>query len=187
MPSPTTRVEIVRLIAQMSLGTGALAVIGGTVVDHRLPHAVGRRDHRRTGLQLPGRHRRRGAHRLHLGLRQRPHHRAGGRRHRAGRHHRRGCDRPAGRDADQRGDRRAGGDGHPLDRLPGVHPRDRRGHRRHPAVLHRGTRIVLRRPDGHHVRLRAVHRCLRPLLQHLPALHRPDLVVLPGGDDRRSW
>ena len=31
MPSSTTRVEIIRLIAQMGLGAGALAVIGGTI------------------------------------------------------------------------------------------------------------------------------------------------------------
>ena len=39
-----------------------------------------------------------------------------------GGHLRRRRDRAAGRDADQRGDRRAGVDGHPPDRVPGVAP-----------------------------------------------------------------
>ena len=47
-----------------------------------------------------------------------------------------------GRDADQRGDRRAGVDGDPAHRVPGVHA-DRGGDDRdHPAVLDRGDPVV---------------------------------------------
>ena len=74
------KAEMVRLIAQMSLGAGALAVIGGTVVDRRLPDAVDRRAGRGAGLQPVRRSRRRGADRVRVGLLQRPADRAGDRR-----------------------------------------------------------------------------------------------------------
>ena len=67
-----------------------------------------------------------------------------------------GCDRPAGRDAHQRGDRRARGDGDPPDRIPGLHP-DRRGDDRdHPAVLDRGGPVVSGVAVHHRGAVRAV-------------------------------
>ena len=82
------------------------------------------------------------------------------------------------RDADQRGDRRAGSDGCAVDRLPGVH---------HgciagvivviPLYLRRGADVVPGRRGCHHRVLRAVHRRLRPLLQHVPESDGPALVV----------
>ncbi len=53
------RTEMVRLIAQMGLGAGALAVIGGTVVIVGFPDADDRRPGRRAGLQPVLRDRRR--------------------------------------------------------------------------------------------------------------------------------
>ena len=140
--------EMVRLIAQMSLGTGRLAVIGGTVVDRRLPDAVHRRADRGAGLQPAVRDRRGGVDRVRVGVLQCSAGRAADRRYRPGRHHRRRRHRAAGRDADQRGDRRARGDGHPLGRLSGVDPGDRRSDRGHPAVLRRGADGVLRPPGS---------------------------------------
>ncbi len=142
--SCTTEIEMVRLIAQMSLGTGALAVIGGTIVIVGFLTLSAGSLIAHPGLQPAAGGRRRGADRVRLGLPQRPPDRAAGRRHRAGRHDRRGRHRATGRDAHQRRDRRARGDGHPLDRLPGVHPCHRRRHRRHSAVLRRGAHGVPR-------------------------------------------
>ena len=53
-----------------------------------------------------------------------------------------GRDRAAGRDADQRRDRRAGIDGDPAGRIPGVHPDRGRDDRDHPAVFDRGDPVV---------------------------------------------
>ena len=54
----------------------------------------------------------------------------------AGGHHRCRGDRATRGHAHQRGDRRAGGDGHPADHLPGVHPHRGWGRGGHPD-LHR--------------------------------------------------
>ena len=40
--------------------------------------------------------------------------------------------------------------------------------------------VVFGRPVRHHLRLRPVHRRLRPLLQYVPEPHRPDVVVRPS-------
>ena len=127
---------MLRLIAGMGMGTGALAVIGGTVViigfltlsTGALIAVQGYNTLSNVGIEaLTGFLRR---------VSQRPVHRAGDRGRGAGRDHRCRRDRAARRHAHQRGDRRAGGDGHPADHLPGVHPH--RGGRggRHPD-LHR--------------------------------------------------
>ena len=129
----------IRLIAQMSLGTGALAVIGGTVVDRRLPDAIHRGADCGAGLQPMSEIGVEALDRFRFGLLQRPVDRAGHRRSSTGGHDRRRRHRATGRDADQRGDRRAGSDGYPLGRLPGIDPGGRRRHRGGPAVLRRGA------------------------------------------------
>ena len=103
--------EILRLLAEVTFGSGALAVIGGTVGVIAVPDLLHRHRGRPAGLRRaqPDRHRR--LHRLRLGLLQHPRDRAAGRRHRAGRHGRLRLHRPARRDADLRGDRRPRGDG----------------------------------------------------------------------------
>ena len=112
--------------------------------DH-LPGLLHRHRGRAAGLPgaQPARHRR--VHRLHLGLLQHPRDRAAGRRPGAGRHGRLRLHRPARRDADLRGDRRARGDGRAEPAVPGDHPDDRRLRRRHPAVRDRPALVVLSR------------------------------------------
>ena len=75
-----------------------------------------------------------GLHRVRLRLLQHPRDRAAGRRPRAGRHGRLRLHRAARRHADQRGGRRARGDGHPEPAVPRHHPDDRRLRRRDPAL-----------------------------------------------------
>ena len=129
----------------MSLGTGALAVIGGTVVivgfltlsTGALIAVQGYNQLSGIGVEALT-----GFLSAYVNVRIIAPATAGvgiGRHHRCRRH------RAAGRDADQRGDRRTGGDGHPVDRLPGVHPGGRRGDRSgHPVVLHRSPDVVSR-------------------------------------------
>ena len=120
------RVELIRLIAQMGLGTGALIVIGGTVAivgfltvtTGALVAVQGYNDFSEIGVEALT-----GFASAFFNVRLIApattaialvgHHRR--RRHRAAR-----------RDADQRGDRRARGDGYPQRRLPRLHPGGRR-------------------------------------------------------------
>ncbi len=53
-----------------------------------------------------------------------------------------------------------------------------------PLVLHRSTDVFLRGTFRHHRRVSPVGGRVRPLLQHVPEPDRSDLVVLSGG---RSW
>ena len=108
------RKEIIRLIAEISMGAGTLAMIGGTVVIVGFLTLAAGGTLAVQGYSLAGQHRHRGADRVLGGVHQRAHRCAGDRRHRVGGHVRRRGDRPAGCDADQRGDRRAGGDGDPA-------------------------------------------------------------------------
>ena len=131
------RKEMLRLIAEIGMGTGAMAVIGGTAaiigfVTLSAGSLVAIQGFASLGnigveallgffaalinvrLAAPDRHR-----------------------HRAGRHGRRRRHRRARRHAHQRGDRRARGDGHQVDRVPGVDPHHGRAGRHHPAVLDR--------------------------------------------------
>ncbi len=67
-----------------------------------------------------------------------------------------------------------------------VHP-DRGGDDRdHPAVLHRRDPVVRREPVHHGGAVRPVRRPLQPLLQHLPQPDRPAVVVPAGGVDGAS-
>ncbi len=132
---------------------------------HRLPHAVHRRADRRAGLQHPVERRDRSPHRLPGGVPQRPVHRTGDRGRGAGRDHRRRRHRADRRHAHQRGDRRARGDGHPGDHLPGVHPHRGGGRRGHPDLHRCRVDVVPGDPVRHDDRLRAVAWRLRPLLR----------------------
>ena len=95
------RREIVRLVAQMSLGTGALAVIGGTVVivgfltlsTGAVIAVQGYNQLSGIGVEAMT-----GFVSAYVNVR---HHCAGGSRRRPGRHYRRGCHRATGCDADQ--------------------------------------------------------------------------------------
>ena len=112
--SSTTGSRLLRLIAQMSLGSRRAggdrrhrsSIVGFLTLSTGALIAV-------QGYNQSRRHRCGGADRFRLGVLQRPPHRSADRRHRHGRHHRRRRHRPAGRDAHQRGDRRPRGDGHP--------------------------------------------------------------------------
>ena len=68
------------------------------------------------------------------------------------------------------------------------HPDRGRDDRDHPAVLDRGDPVVRGQPVHHRGAVRAVRRPLRPLLQHVPQPDRPAVVVPAGGvdGDRRS-
>ena len=130
--------EVMRLLAEVSLGTGAL-------VGHRrhrrrdhVPDVLHRHRGRPAGLQRaePARHRR--VHRLHLRLLQHPRDRAAGRR-RSRSSATVGCGFTA-----QLGAMRISEEidalevmGVPSAAVPGHHPDDRRLHRGHPAVRHR--------------------------------------------------
>ena len=72
--------EVVRLLAEVSFGTGALAVIGGTVGVISLPDLLHRHRGRAAGLPGARPDRQQRVHRLHLGLLQHPRDRAAGRR-----------------------------------------------------------------------------------------------------------
>ena len=103
--------EVMRLLAEVTFGTGALAVIGGTVgviafLAFFTGTEVGLQGYAALNQLGTG-----GVHRLHLGLLQHPRDRAAGRRPRAVGHRRLRLHRAARRDADQRGDRRPRGDG----------------------------------------------------------------------------
>ena len=74
------RKEMLRLIAQIGMGTGAMAVVGGTVGDRRLRHPVRGITGRHPGFRVAGQHRRRGLHRIFRRAGQRAVCRAGGRR-----------------------------------------------------------------------------------------------------------
>ena len=172
-----------RLIAEISMGAGTLAMIGGTVVIVGFL-TLGRGWHAgRSGLLVAGQHRHRGADRIPGGVHQCAHRGAGGGGHRFGGHVRRRCDRAAGRDADQRGDRRAGVDGHPAHRISGVDPPGGRDGRDHAAVLDRGDPVVRRQPVHHGGVVRPVRRTVRPLFRHVPEPDRPAVVVPSGGAD----
>ena len=161
--------EVLRLIAVMGMGTGALAVIGGTVViigfltlsTGALIAVQGYNTLSNVGIEaLTG---------FLGGVPQRPVHRAGDRRGGAGRHHRRRRHRAARRHAHQRGDRRAGSDGYPGDHLSGVDPHRRRRPGGHPALHRRGADVVSGDPVRHDGHLRPVPRRVRPLLLDVPA------------------
>ena len=116
------RRETLRLIAQIGMGTGAMAVVGGTVGDRRFRDAVRRLADRHPGFRVAGQYRRRGVHRILRRPGQRARRHRGGDRCRVGGHRRRRRHRRAGGHADQRGDRRPRGDGHQVGRVPGIHP-----------------------------------------------------------------
>ncbi len=117
------RKEIIRLIAEISMGAGTLAMIGGTVVIVGFLTLAAGGTLAVQGYSLAGQYRYRGADRVPGGVHQRAYRRAGGGGYRAGGHLRCGGDRAAGRDADQRGDRRAGVDGDPAGGVSGVSTR----------------------------------------------------------------
>lgn len=113
--------EVLRLIAVMGMGTGALAVIGGTVVivgfltlsTGALIAVQGYNTLSNVGIEaLTG---------FLGGLSQRALHRPGDGRGGTRRHDRRGCDGATRRHAYQRGDRRPGSHGDPRDHVPGRH------------------------------------------------------------------
>ena len=113
------RKEVIRLIAEISMGAGTLAMIGGTVVIVGFLTLAAGGTLAVQGYSLAGQHRHRGVDRVPGGVHQRAHRRTGGGRYRAGSDLRRGGDRAVGGDAHQRGDRRAGVDGDPSDRVSG--------------------------------------------------------------------
>ena len=136
------RREIIRLIAEISMGAGTLAMIGGTVVIVGFLTLAAGGTLAVQGYSSLGNIGIEALTGFLGGVHQRPHLGTGGRGHRSGRHFRCRGDRAAGCHADQRGDRRAGVHGDPARRISGVHP-DRRGHDRdHPAVLDRGHPVV---------------------------------------------
>ena len=116
------RREIIRLIAEISMGTGALAMIGGTVVIVGfLTLATGGTlaVQGYSSLGNIGIEALTGFFAAFINVRIAAPVIAGiGLAATFGA----GVDRAAGRDADQRGDRRAGIDGDPADRIPGVAP-----------------------------------------------------------------
>ena len=175
------RKEIVRLIAEISMGAGTLAMIGGTVVivgfltlaTGGVLAMQGYSSLGNIGIEALT-----GFLAAFINVRIAAPVVAG---HRIGGHLRGGGDRAAGRDADQRGDRRAGINGDPPDRIPGVDADRGRDDRDHPAVLDRGDSVVRGIAVHHGDVVRAVRRPLRPLLQHLPQPDR-SVVVVPAGD-----
>ncbi len=130
------QVEMLRLIAHMSLGSGAGGHRRHVVIVAFLTMSVGGL----VGIQAIPQFSDVGVEALsgfRVGLPERRLVGAAGRLYRPGRHHRRRRHRAVGRHADQRRDRRARGDGHPHGHLSGLDAgRGRRG-RRHSAVLHR--------------------------------------------------
>ena len=135
--------EMLRLLAEVTFGTGALAVIGGTV-GVIASDPLHRHRGRPPGLRGAGPARHLGLHRLHLGVLQHPGDRPAGRRAGPVGDRRRRVHRAARRDAHQRGGRRAGGHGGALAAVPGHHPDDRRLRRHHPAVRDRPADQLLR-------------------------------------------
>src|SRR6266545_5448419 len=153
--------EVVRLLAEVSFGSGALAVVGGTVgVICFLTFFTGTE--------------------VRLGVLQHPRDLPAGRRARAVGHGRLWLHRPARRDAYLGGGRRAGGDGGPVVAVPGDDPDDRRFHRRHPAVRGGPALQLSGHPDHCHRLLRTVDRHVRLLLPPLPAPGRRAVVVRQG-------
>ena len=150
----------------------------------RVPRVLRRHRGRHPGLRLAEPDRRRQVQRLHLGLLQHPRGRAAGLLDRARRDRRLRLHRPARRDADLGGDRRARGDGHPVAAVPGDHPDDRRLHRGDPAVRRGAVRVVPLAAADHHLHLRPVAGHLRPLLPAVPAADRHALVVLQAAVPR---
>ena len=141
---PRYRKEILRLLAEVTLGTGALAVIGGTVgvitfLAFFTGTEVGLQGY--SALNQIGTSAFTGFVSAYFNTREIA---PAGRRHRAGRDGRLRLHRPARRDADQRGDRRARGHGDPVAAVPGHHPDHRRPHRGRPAVRRRPALVVLR-------------------------------------------
>ena len=116
------RVELLRLIAQMGLGAGALVVIGGTVAIVGFLTVTTGALVAVQGYNRLLRTRRGGPDRIRVGLFQRAADRTGDHRHRPVRHHRRRRHRTTRRHADQRGDRRARGHGYPQRRLSSPPP-----------------------------------------------------------------
>ncbi len=160
--------EVLRLIAEISMGTGALAVIGGTVVivgfltlfTGGTIAVQGFSSLGNIGVEALT-----GFFAAFINVRIAAPVIAGiG----TGGHHRRGLDRAARCDACLRGDRRARVDGDPVGSVSGVDPRDGRHDRHRPAVLARRDRVVRGQPVRDGVPLRPVTRCLRPLLLDLP-------------------
>ena len=135
-----------RLLAEVSLGSGALAVIGGTVgVIAFLAFFTGSQ----VGLQGYSSLNQLGTgalHRLRLGLPQHPRDRPARGRARARRHGGLRLHRPARGDADLRGGRRARGHGRAVAAVPRDHPDDRRLRRRRPALRARACSRRTARP-----------------------------------------
>ena len=105
------RKEIIRLIAEITMGAGTLAMIGGTVVIVGFLTLAAGGTLAVQGYSSLGNIGIEALTGFLAGVHQRAHRGTGRRGHRPGGHLRRGRDRAAGRDADQRGDRRAGVDG----------------------------------------------------------------------------
>ena len=70
----------------------------------------------------------------------------------------------------------------PVAAVPGHHPHHRRADRDHPAVRRGAAVVVLRDPADRHPVLRAEHRHLRPLLPHVPAAR-----ATCSGRSARCW
>ena len=129
------RSELLRVIAQMGLGAGTLAVIGGTVVivgflamtTGAIVAVQGYNQFASVGVEALT-----GFASAFFNARRNS---AGNRHGRVGGHRRRRCHRSAGGDADQRGNRRARGDRYPQRQLPGEHPSAGGTGRGDPAVL----------------------------------------------------
>ena len=164
--------EVMRLLAEVTFGSGALAVIGGTVgviafLSFFTGTEVGLQGY--AALDQLGTSAFTGFLSAYFNTREIAPLVAGPgavgdrrlRVHRADRRH-----------ADQRGDRRPRGHGRALAAVPGHHPHRGRLRRRHPAVRAGAAQQLLRHPADHHAGLRPVGRHLRPLLQPVPATDR---------------
>lgn len=98
VPNAITRYrkETVRLVAEMTLGAGALVMIGGTVGVAAFLTLASGGVIAVQGVFVAGRHRYRGVDRVPVGVFERPRCRAGDRGYRAGGHHRGRSHRAAG-------------------------------------------------------------------------------------------
>ena len=73
-----------------------------------------------------------------------------------------------------------------VDHLPGVDPHRRGRGGGHPDLYRRGADVLPGHPVRHDVRLRPVRRCLRPLLLVVPASDGSALVLHRGAGDGRG-
>ena len=161
--------EVVRLLAEVSLGSGALAVIGGTVgviafLAFFTGTEVGLQGY--SSLNQLGTGAFTGFVSAYLNTREIAPlvAGAGARRHRRLRLH-----RPARRHAHLRGGRRPRGHGHPVAAVPRDHPDDRGLHRRHPALRPRACSRPTPPPGSSSTRTSGSRGHLRPLLPPVPA------------------